>query len=75
MGKQIIYNDPLHELMRKQSKEYYHNGNGKKSNRLRYLMERNGITKKDLIDMETLEEKLDYCNKIHIQKKYNIELK
>lgn len=73
MGKNKTYDDPLHELMREQSKAYYHSGNGKKSNRIRYLMAKNGIDKKDVMDL-TMDEKLVYCNKIHIKNKYNIEV-
>lgn len=74
MTKEIIYNDTLHEYMRVLNREYYHNGNGKASSRIRYLMRKYDIKKSEIINMSSMDEKLEYCNRIHIMKKYKIEV-
>ena len=68
MTKEIIYNDAFHEYMRCVNRQYYHNGNGKASARIRYLMRKYDIKKNEMIDMKTMDEKLAYCNRIHIMK-------
>lgn len=74
MTKEIIYNDALHEYMRSLNRNYYHNGNGKASSRIRYLMRKYDIKKSEIINMSSMDEKLEYCNRIHIMKKYKIEV-
>lgn len=71
MPRKLIYKtkEEKLEMKRNSSKKYYHNGNGKKYHRLRYLMRKNNISREELEGLETVEEKIEYCHLVHIKNK------
>lgn len=66
------YDDKQHNTARARLYKYYHSGKGKKYSKLYYLMKVNNISKEDVEHLESIDQKLLYCQKIHIENKYGI---
>jgi len=69
-----VKDNKRHINMRKCSYNQYHNGNGKKLHRLRYLKKVNNITDEELEGCDDIDEKIEYCNIVHIKNKYGITI-
>lgn len=69
------YDDKKHKTDRERLHRYYHSGKGKKYNKLYYLMKVNNITNEEMEGLETIDEKLEYCQIVHIRNKYGITVK
>lgn len=76
MPRKLIYDtkEKQLEMMRKSSRKYYHEKNGRIYHRIRYLMRVNDITEDEVKDLETPQEKLEYCQVVHIKNKYGIRI-
>jgi hypothetical protein len=72
MGLKTKFEDDEHASLRSRNKKYYYEGNGKKTHQLRYMIKVNNISKEELEQLETLDEKLEYCKRIHIVNKYSL---
>jgi len=70
MGMQSKYEDDKHEKNRQKNRNQYHNGNGKRNHRLKYLQRKNEISNEDLQQFNTIEEKLRFCEVVHIKNRH-----
>lgn len=59
---------------RKRNQKYYHQSNGRKKHQIYYLKKTNNITSEELDAFETIDEKLEYCQVVHIRNKYGINI-
>lgn len=75
MGRKAIYDDRKHTVNREKNHKFYHEKQGRKVHKLRYLRKVNNITDEELGDFETLDEKIEYCQLVHIRNKYGITVK
>jgi len=60
---------------REYSRNYYYYKSGKNKKRLSYLKKVNNITNEEMEGLETIDEKLEYCQIVHIRNKYGITVK
>lgn len=75
MGRKAIYDDATHIRNREKNRQHYYENRGRNMHRLRYLRKINNITDEELSDFETLEEKIEYAQLVHIRNKYGITVK
>jgi len=75
MPRKAEFNDNTHQRKRQNAKRWYDNSTGKLWHKMNYLRKKYDIGKEELEGLDGIEEKLEYCNIIHIRNKYGITVK
>jgi hypothetical protein len=70
MSSRVKFDDDWHKARRDASNSYYHEKGGNFMKRIYYLMKTNNISRDDIAHLETPQEIIMYCEKIHIERRY-----